>query len=102
MKFRSKNYLILSLVALLLATGSLAVNINFLSSANYEWCEESESSIEINEFVPGRNQFTIKKIAVEKPTTTNSLLQSFQSSVPYPQQIALEKDRHILFRSLLI
>ncbi|MFM9841048.1 MAG: hypothetical protein ACKVOQ_22460 [Cyclobacteriaceae bacterium] len=102
MKFRGKNYLILSLVALLLATGSVAANINFLSSVNYEWCEESESSIEINEFVAGRNQFTIKKVKAEKPTAANSFPQSFQPSIPYPQQIAFEKDRHILFRSLLI
>ncbi len=102
MRFGSQNYLIISLIALLLATGSFTVNISFLSSVNYEWCEESESSIEINEFVAGRNHFAIKKVKSEKPIISNSSLQFFQSSITYLQQVSLKKDRHILFRTLLI
>jgi hypothetical protein len=100
MKSLSKKYLIFCLIALTLASGSFASLTNFLSSDNYEYFEESESSIEANEFVAKRIRFTLKKVIGS--ATSNSFLSSFRSITPYPPKISVKKDRHILFRSLLI
>jgi hypothetical protein len=96
----SKKYLIFSLIALTLASGISYSLTDLLSSDNYECIEESESPIETNGFVTKRIRFTPKKIV--ESNTSNLFLSSFQSSTSYPQKISVKKDRHILFRSLLI
>ena len=98
----TKKYFIISLTALILVSGTAESIFTTIVTSNYELCEESESSIEVNEFIAGRNKLTLKKVGAIKSTDSNSFLRSFQSPIRYPQKISLKEDKHILFRSLLI
>jgi hypothetical protein len=97
-----KKCFLISLIALLLLGATAESIFTIVVPANYELCEESESSVEINEFVAGRNKLVPKKVEVRKPTAANLFLRSPQSSTHRPQSIFLKEDKHILFRTLLI